>query len=166
MYRELRKIIRYGFEWKTRRTLFGFPLVCVSFGRDEKGNTRVAKGIVAVGQFAIGVIAVAQVGVGFLFSFGQAVFGLVTLGQLAIGFLAVGQIAVGYLALGLAGLGVYVMAETGYGTFLWSGARQDMEVLSIFYTIKMILTGDLDLASKVGTWFFETLSDLFSLSPE
>ncbi len=141
--------------------MFGFPLVCVSFGRDEKGNTRVAKGIVAVGQFAIGAIAVAQVGIGFLFSFGQAVFGLVTLGQLAVGFLAVGQVAVGYLALGLAGLGVYVMAEIGHGTFLWSNERQDMEVLSIFYTIKMILTGEFDLTSKIWTWISETFRELF-----
>lgn len=156
---------RYGFEWKTQRTLFGIPLVCIAFGRDENGKTRVARGIVAVGQLAIGAVTIAQFGVGVIFSFGQVVCGLFTLGQLAVGLGAVGQVAVGYLALGQLAVGVYAMAQIGWGTFLWSGERQDMEALSIFYTIKMILTGEFGLTSKIWTWCIETFSDLVSSSP-
>ncbi|MGB9618257.1 MAG: hypothetical protein ACPL7J_13120, partial [Desulfomonilaceae bacterium] len=49
--------MRRGFQWKTQRTLFGLPLVCIAFGRDEKGKIRVARGVVAVGQVAIGAVA-------------------------------------------------------------------------------------------------------------
>ncbi len=151
-----------GFEWKTRRTLFGLPLVCIAFGRDERGRVRVARGIVAVGQLAIGAVAIAQFGVGFIFSLGQAVCGLFAFGQLAAGFGVVGQAAVGYLALGQIALGVYAMAQLGWGTFLWSGGRQDMEVLSVFYTIKMILTGDFDLGAKIWTWCTDTVQGLMA----
>ncbi|MGC8907604.1 MAG: hypothetical protein ACP5M0_09185 [Desulfomonilaceae bacterium] len=158
--------MRRGFEWKTQRTLFGLPLVCIAFGRDEKGKIRVARGVVAVGQVAIGAVAIGQFGVGVIFSCGQAVCGLFALGQLAAGFGAVGQVALGYLALGQIALGVYAMAQIGWGTFLWSGDRQDMEVLSVFYTIKMILTGQFDLASKIWTWCTETLQDLLAPSSD
>lgn len=157
---------KQGLEWKTRRTLCGLPLVCVSFGRDENGRIRIAKGIVAIGQVAIGAITIAQFGVGVIFSFGQAVFGLFALGQLAVGFGAVGQVACGYLALGQIALGVYAMAQIGWASFLWSGARQDMEVLSIFYTIKMILTGEFELTSKISSWLVQTFNNLLYSSQE
>ena len=41
----------WGYEYKSKQTLFGWPLVHVAFGRDAKGKLRVAKGVIAVGQF-------------------------------------------------------------------------------------------------------------------
>ena len=51
-----------GYEWKSKATLFGWPLVHVAFGRDKNGKLRVAKGIVAIGQFGVGAVTVAQFG--------------------------------------------------------------------------------------------------------
>lgn len=45
-----------GFEWKSSRTCFGFPLVHIAVGRDIRGKLRVAKGIIAIGQFAVGLV--------------------------------------------------------------------------------------------------------------
>jgi len=154
-----------GFEWKTERCLFGLPLICVAFGRDEAGRLRVARGIVAVGQFAVGAVALGQVAFGFLFAFGQAAAGLTAIGQLAVGLAVAGQFAAGYLALGQVVVGVYALGQVGWGTFVWSSRRDDMEALSVFYTLKMILTGDLMLCSKIWNWASQTIPELFS-SPQ
>lgn len=101
-----------GYEWKSEQTLFGLPLVHVAVGRDARGKLRVAKGIIAIGQFAVGGIVVAQFGVGAVFGLGQFVaapisvaqfaFGLAAIGQFAIGLLfGLGMIATGWKAIGL-----------------------------------------------------------------
>ncbi len=61
-----------GFEWKSR-SILGIPLICVSFGRDERGRRRIAKGLIAVGNYAIGGIAIGQFALG-LFGVGQFAF--------------------------------------------------------------------------------------------
>lgn len=154
-----------GFEWKTKRNLFGLPLICVAFGRDEAGRLRVARGIVAVGQFAFGVVAFGQFAFGLLFAFGQVAAGLTAIGQLAMGLGVAGQFAAGYLAFGQVVLGVYALGQVGWGTFVWSNQRDDMEALSVFFTLKMILTGDFFVCSKVWSWVCQTMPDLFS-SPQ
>jgi hypothetical protein len=90
-----------GFEWRSETTLWGYPLVHIAFGRNGRGGLRVAKGIVAIGQFGIGAIAIAQFGIGFLFSFGQVTFGAIAIAQVAAGVLfGMGQVATGYEAIG------------------------------------------------------------------
>jgi|GEM_PF-660747 len=133
----------WGFEWKTRARFFGIPLICVAFGRNEHGKLRVAKGFIAVGQFAIGAFTFAQFGIGILFGLGQFIFGPLVVGQFAIGLLAgVGQFASGIFAVGQLGLGIYVLAQIGWGSYLWTSQRIDMEAVSMFYTIKMIAQGE------------------------
>lgn len=73
-----------GFEWKSQKTLYGWPLVHIAVGRDAGGRLRVAKGVIAIGQFAVGLVTVAQFGVGLLFGFGQFIFGLTALAQFAV----------------------------------------------------------------------------------
>ena len=65
----------WGIDWASPATLFGLPLVHVAVGRDAYGKLRVAKGIVAIGQFAVGVITIAQFGVGLLFFNGRSLLG-------------------------------------------------------------------------------------------
>lgn len=85
----------WGFEWKSRATAFGLPLLHVAFGRDEHGRIRVARGVVAVGQFAAGLVTIAQFGVG-LVGIGQLVAGWAGAAQLGLFSLAgVGQIVTG-----------------------------------------------------------------------
>lgn len=90
----------WGYEWKSKQTVCGLPLVHVAFGRDKEGKIRVAKGVVAVGQFAVGAITIAQFGVGAIFGLGQFVAAPLAIGQFALGLAAIGQIAIG-LAYGL-----------------------------------------------------------------
>jgi hypothetical protein len=101
----------YGYEWKSKATVFGYPLVHIAFGRAKNGKVRVAKGVIAIGQFGIGAITIAQVGVGYVAGIGQAVIAPLALGQLAIGMAAIGQIAIGALL----GVGVIASGATAIG---------------------------------------------------
>jgi hypothetical protein len=91
-----------GYEWKSKSNIAGIPLVHIAFGwNPETGNLRVARGIIAIGQFGIGLITIAQFGIGLLFALGQFVAGAYAIGQFAAGiFFALGQFAAGMQAIG------------------------------------------------------------------
>jgi hypothetical protein len=125
-----------GFEWRTRRTVLGFPLVHVAFGRDARGRLRVAKGVVAVGQFAVGLITFAQFGVGLLFGFGQFIVGCFALAQFAGALLfGVGQVAVGFIAVGQLVVAYYGLGQLGVAQCLWSPGRKDAEAAWFFVSL-------------------------------
>jgi len=123
----------FGFEWKSARTCGGYPLVHIAFGKDSRGKWRVAKGVIAIGQFALGLVTVAQFGVGLLFGFGQCIIGGAVLAQFAGGLvLGVGQVATGYVAIGQVVLAYYGLGQIGLGEFLWTTSRRDGEAVSFF----------------------------------
>jgi hypothetical protein len=123
----------WGVDRKWGGTFYGYPLVHIAFGRDERGRFRVAKGVIAIGQFAIGLISIAQVGVGILFGLGQVMFGLTAIAQVAVTVLfAVGQLAVGYVAIGQIAVGVYVRCMVGLGQHVWSMKHQDPIAVQFF----------------------------------
>jgi len=123
----------WGYEWKSPRTLWGWPVVHIAFGRDAKGKMRVAKGIIAIGQFAVGGFTIAQFGVGAVFGFGQFVAAPIAIGQLGLGLLlGLGQFATGYVAIGQMALGVWVLAQAGIGAHVWSTLQQAPEAVSFF----------------------------------
>ena len=119
----------WGYEWKSAISILGFPLIHIAFGRGPDGRLRVAKGVIAIGQFGVGLITIAQFGVGFLFGLGQLMLGFVALAQLGVGYVAVSQIGVGY----------YVLAQAGFGEFLYTMHRTDPEALNFFRSIGRLL---------------------------
>ncbi len=130
---------RRGFHWRTRTSILGLPLVCVAFGHDDNGKLRVAKGILAIGQFAYGGIVLAQFGAGIL-SVSQFGLGLISFGQFALGVLfGVGQVTTGVMAIGQVVCGLYGLCQFGWAKYIWSPDRTDMEAVSMFYTVKMML---------------------------
>lgn len=54
----------YGFEWKSKQTLLGLPLIHVSFKYRLNRMPVVAKGWLAIGQFSYGFVNLSQFGVG------------------------------------------------------------------------------------------------------
>jgi predicted Ser/Thr protein kinase len=117
-----------GFEYRSRATLFGLPLLHVATGIDPAtGRARVARGIIAIGGIAQGVVAFGGMAMGGLtfggmsmgvIAFGGCALGLVSFGGLAVALLAavgggaiapiaVGGGAVGYLAYGGGVVGVH-----------------------------------------------------------
>ena len=101
------------YEYKSKRTLFGLPLVHINMGF----GLRVAKGIIAIGDISIGVLSIGGLALG-LISFGGLAFGLllvlagigvgaVALGGLVVGVLATGGLALGWFTFGGIACGVY-----------------------------------------------------------
>ncbi|GHU81406.1 hypothetical protein AGMMS50284_1070 [Clostridia bacterium] len=100
------------YEYKSKRKLFGLPLVHVNIG----AGVYKAKGIVAIGNIANGFLSIGGLAIG-VFAFGGLSIGLFALGGLAaailafggiaLGGIAIGGIAVGYLAVGGAAIGIY-----------------------------------------------------------
>ena len=112
----LMKSYSYGFEWKSKIEVLGFPLIHVTFGRDPKtGKVLVSKGIIAIGQIGIGVITLAQAGVGLWFG----------LGQVMAGWFAIGQAAAGQTVICQVGVGEYVLSQMGYGAHVISMKAAD-----------------------------------------
>lgn len=97
---------RWHYEYKSKRTLFGLPLVHINIG---PGLCR-AKGIVAIGDIALGLIAMGGLSAG-LFSLGGVSLGLL----LALGGAAIGGCSVGGLSFGLLAWGGLAFGLISYG---------------------------------------------------
>ncbi len=95
--------------------------------------------MLAVGQFAYGGIVIAQFGAGIV-TLSQFAVGLLAFGQLALGLLlGLGQIAGGVMAIGQVVWGIYGLCQVGWAKYMWSPGRTDMEAVSMFYTVKMMI---------------------------
>lgn len=122
---EVKDYIGYqkGFEYKSRVTVAGIPLIHIKFGR-YTGRIRMkdaAKGIIAVGNIAIGVVSAGFFSIG-IFSIGMLSLGLlVSLGIVSIGLLAMGVAAIGIVAGGVTSLGIYATGVAAVGKNIATG---------------------------------------------
>ena len=81
----------WGVEYKTESSFLGWPLVHVSFKYRPNRMPVPAKGIIAIGQFAVGVITISQFGIG-VFCLGQFAIGAYVLSQFALAYSCIAQI--------------------------------------------------------------------------
>lgn len=103
----------WHYEYKSKHTLFGLPLVHVNFGRHDCwargilaiGN--IATGFVALGGVAAGLLSLGGVSLGLLLALGAVALGGISVGGVALGLMAWGGIALGWLAVGGCAVGVY-----------------------------------------------------------
>jgi hypothetical protein len=95
----------WGFEYKSKATLFGLPLLHISFKYRPTRRPIPAKGIIAIGQFAYGVFTLSQFGIG-----------VVSISQFTIAGFALAQFAVAYSL--VAQMGIYI--HEGHGQFVRS----------------------------------------------
>lgn len=98
----------WGFEYKSRLTVFGLPLVHISFKYRHNRAPVVAKGVIAIGQFACGVITISQFGIG-----------IVSVGQFTLAGFALVQFAAAYSLIAQVGLFVH----HGQGQFVHSAGE-------------------------------------------
>ncbi|MBS7008344.1 helix-turn-helix domain-containing protein [Anaerostipes sp.] len=96
--------VNQHYEYKSKTTVFGIPLVHINFGR---GMYR-AKGIIAAGNFAVGLLSAGIFSAGLL-SLGMVSLGLFAFAGLALGGMAVGGAAFGIFAVGGLAVGVYAV---------------------------------------------------------
>ncbi|SDU09410.1 zinc ribbon domain-containing protein [Desulfobacula phenolica] len=90
----------WGFEYKSKATLFGLPWLHISFKYRPSRRPVPAKGIFAIGQFACGIFTLSQFGVG-----------VISVSQFTIAGYAIAQFAVAYSL--IAQMGIYV--QEGHG---------------------------------------------------
>ena len=123
-----------GYEFRSRTTIGGWPLVHVAQGLDPvTGLPRVARGIFAAGNVAIGLVAVGGFAVGGI-SFGGISLGLLAIGGFAVGGAAVGGLAVAYsVAVGGIALSLkYAVGGLAIAPFTADAAGVDPEVRALF----------------------------------
>ncbi len=108
----------FQYEYKSKRTLFGLPLVHIRFGRRGMG---VAKGIIAIGNCAVGVVALGAFSLGLISVGGLSLGLLLSLGGWAVGGLALGGFAMGLVALGGGAVGLFAMGGGAFGMYAAGG---------------------------------------------
>lgn len=94
----------WGYEYRSSASIGGLPLLHIAFKYRPNGRPVVARGVVAIGQFAVGIVTVAQFGIGVL-SVGQFIASIVAVAQFAVAHTLVAQVG---LAL-----------SEGYGQVVW-----------------------------------------------
>lgn len=90
----------YGFEYKSDTTLFGLPLLHISFKYRPNRTPVVARGVIAIGQFACGGLTLSQFGIG-----------IISISQFTVAGFALAQFALAYRL--IAQIGIYVQEGTG-----------------------------------------------------
>nr|WP_319394352.1 hypothetical protein [uncultured Desulfobacter sp.] len=98
----------WGFEYKSKATLFGWPWVHISFKYSPNRIPVPAKGIIAIGQFACGIFTLSQFG-----------FGVISVSQFTVAGYALAQFAVAYSL--IAQIGIYI--HQGHGQLVKSIAE-------------------------------------------
>lgn len=102
----------WHYEYKSKRTLFGLPLVHVNLGHDRWARGivaigNIATGFVALGGIAVGLLSLGGLSLGLLLGLGGLAAGALAIGGVALGLMAWGGVAVGLLAVGGVALGIY-----------------------------------------------------------
>ena len=103
----------WGYEYKSEATLFGLPLVHISFKFRPNRRPVPAKGIISIGQFGMGIINFSQFGIG-----------LISVSQFTVAGFALAQFGIAYSL--IAQMGLYF--DKGYGQMV----RNLFDLLSIF----------------------------------
>ncbi len=103
----LSKMLNY--EYKSKRTVCGIPLIHINIGI---GKT--AKGIVAIGFKSVGVISIGLLSLGLL-SIGLLALGFLGLGIMGIGFFGFGAFALGLLSGGAISFGIMSFGAISVG---------------------------------------------------
>lgn len=105
----------WSFEYKSKRQIWGMPLVHVNLGFG-----RVAHGFFSVGLISSGIFSAGLLSAG-VFSFGCLSLGLLALGALSLGGVALGAIALGLLAFGAVAMGLIAFGGLAAGLFSCGG---------------------------------------------
>ena len=104
---------KWGFEYKSEATLFGLPLVHISFKYRPNRVPVPAKGVISIGQFGMGIINISQFGVG-----------LISVSQFTVAGFALAQFGIAYSL--IAQIGLYF--DKGYGQIV----RNILDLFSFF----------------------------------
>lgn len=104
---------RLEYEYKSKRTLLGLPLIHINIGKGFKK----AKGIVAIGNISYGIVSAGIISLGVL-SFGCMSIGIISLAAISIALLlAIGVISIGTFSIGAISIGVFSLGALSIGKY-------------------------------------------------
>lgn len=147
----------YAYEYTSKRSFHGLPLVHINIGRGLKQ----ARGIIAIGNLATGGVAIGLASCG-LVSIGLVSVGLLALATLSLGIVSLGAIAVGLIAAGGVALGYLTFGGVAIGRYALGGAALASHIGMGGYA-----TGKIAIGKEVSGQLEVLISDSFSeLSPE
>lgn len=122
--------IRNYYEYKSKRTLFGLPLVHINLSYGRFSGLRRAKGIIAIGNIATGILAFGGISAG-IFSLGGISCGLFSLGGLSLAvLLSLGGLSIGGIAFGGLALGIFACGSCAIGVYSIGGAAIAAQIAS------------------------------------
>lgn len=127
------RLKKLKFEYKSKTTLFGLPLIHVKLGR--------AKGIFAVGLMATGFVSLGILSIGLL-SVGLLALGLISCGAFSFGGLSFGAISAGIMAFGGIALGVFTVGGLSIGMYSMGGCAIASKIAFGGYANGFIAIGD------------------------
>jgi hypothetical protein len=88
-----KQLKRLGFEYKSPVRIGELPLLHISFSYRENGVPVPAKGIIAIGQFAVGIVTISQFGIG-IFSLSQMTIAAFAIAQVGLAYSLIAQVGV------------------------------------------------------------------------
>ena len=134
---------KMSYEYRSKATLFGWPLLHVAMGVDPAtGRKRSARGVIALGSAPRGVIAFGDTAVGVI-ACGIFGYGLISLSVVAVGVISIGSVAVGLwwavgglalapVALGGLVIGYYACGQVVVGKY-GMGPQLDNAIANAFF---------------------------------
>ena len=121
----------WGYEYKSQTEYFGLPLIHIAYGPNpETGLPRVARGVIAIGNFAFGLVAIGGMAVGGVVLSGIGL-GVFILGGISVGMIALGGLSIGavFAAGGLAISSAYALGGLAIGPHAIGTGRVDQDFL-------------------------------------
>ncbi len=121
--REEEKTVKSGsghtwhYEYRSRRTLFGVPMVHINIGLFRAYR---ARGVIAVGNLAVGLLSLGLLSAGLL-SLGLLSAGLLAIGCMTAGGISVGAVSAGIVSVGGLSIGIYAVGGFAIGVYALGG---------------------------------------------
>lgn len=127
---------KWSYEYKSKKTVFGMPLVHVNIGLGRRAHGFLSVGLISSGIFSLGLLSMG------VFSVGLLSLGLISIGMLVLGGLAVGSIALGLLALGGVAVGIMALGGLAIGCFSFGGCSIGLFAFGGYANGRFVAIGD------------------------
>lgn len=128
--------LKWSFEYKSKRQVFGMPLLHVNIGLGRRAHGFFSLGLISSGIFSLGLLSAG------VFSLGILSLGLVTLGQLVLGGAAFGGIAFGLLAFGGVAVGLISFGGVAVGLYSVGGCSVGLFAVGGYANGRFVAVGD------------------------
>lgn len=146
----------FSYEWKSKKTVNGVPLVHINYGIG-----RVAKGVIAIGLTAKGIVSLGFFSLGVI-SFGFLSLGLLSIGLIALGIISAGTFSAGILSFGCITLGVISVGAVAGGEFAIGALARGNYLAIGDHAAAQIAIGKTEASGSV----YEQLAEFGKLSAE